>query len=266
MIACVLLAAVRGDPGPARRRADRVAATPELGRHARRSLGCGAGGRARRRGSPRRVLALELEAAGALSIDHERFVSMRRPSSVSAIRSSSVPASPGSRFTLVIRTIGWRSKPLRMQPPERSRPIPAALSREREPRSTPSRRSARPAPRRPRRPSGSCRGPRAGGSAVTFIRSEPSGASRGPRRDEARPGVRGLAAEHPVELTAWPTDSWICRASCSPARTTMCAAGQAGARSRAPPPRGHARRVALEPERQELLVAACSTCPPCEAG
>ena len=39
---------------------------------------------------------------------------------MSAISSASVPASPGSRFTLVIRTIGWRAKPsARMQPPER---------------------------------------------------------------------------------------------------------------------------------------------------
>ena len=60
---------------------------------------------------------------------------------VAAISSSSVPASPGSRLTLVIRTIGWRANPsARMQPPERSSPICAALSREdRKPVRTPSR-------------------------------------------------------------------------------------------------------------------------------
>ena len=54
---------------------------------------------------------------------------------------SSDPAVPGSRFTFVIRTIGWRAKPsARAQPPERSSPISAAVSREeRNPVSTPSR-------------------------------------------------------------------------------------------------------------------------------
>ena len=95
---------------------------------------------------------------------------------MSAIRSSSVPASPGSRFTLVIRTIGWRAKPsARMQPPERSRPISAAVSREeRKPRSTPSRTIGT---GRPSTPSSSQRKlPRPPGvvaSAVTFMSSEP---------------------------------------------------------------------------------------------
>ena len=60
---------------------------------------------------------------------------------MSATRSSSVPASPGSRFTFVMRTMGWREKPsARMHPPERSNPISPAVSREeRKPASTPSR-------------------------------------------------------------------------------------------------------------------------------
>ena len=46
------------------------------------------------------------------------------------MRSWSVPASPGSSETLVIRTIGCRAKPsARAQPPEARRPIAAADSR-----------------------------------------------------------------------------------------------------------------------------------------
>ena len=98
------------------------------------------------------------------------------PLSVSAIRSSSVPASPGSRFTLVMRMIGWREKPsARMQPPERSSPISAADSREeRKPRSTPSRMigcawPATPSSSHPKLPSP----PGEVASAVTFIAAEP---------------------------------------------------------------------------------------------
>ena len=75
-------------------RADRVAAAPELGRHARV---------ARVAQQPPALAVPDLPGASPsnwkwsrrLSIDHERFVSIRRPSSVSAIRSSRLPASPG---------------------------------------------------------------------------------------------------------------------------------------------------------------------------
>ena len=111
-----------------------------------------------------------------LSIDQERLVSKSSPSSVPAISSASEPAAPGSRFTLVIRTIGWRAKPsARMQPPERSSPISAAVSREeRKPASTPSRTIGT---ARPSTPSSSQRNepspPALVASALTLTCSEP---------------------------------------------------------------------------------------------
>ncbi len=67
------------------------------------------------------------------SIDHERLVDMRIPSRVSAMISSSDP-SPGTRPTLVIRTIGSRLCPSARTIPPGGSPAIAAESR---PDSTP---------------------------------------------------------------------------------------------------------------------------------
>ena len=85
---------------PLRRRADGVAAGPELRASPRRSSGCAPAGRALPSSISQAASPSNWKCRRRSSIDHERLVSISRPSSVSAIRSSSVPASPGSRFTL----------------------------------------------------------------------------------------------------------------------------------------------------------------------
>jgi hypothetical protein len=73
------------------------------------------------------------------SIDHERFVSMRIPSSVAATMPSSGSV-PGTSPTFVIRTIGIRSKPSPRTAPPDGMPARAAESRpDRTPTQTPSR-------------------------------------------------------------------------------------------------------------------------------
>ena len=150
-------------------------------------------------------LALELEVQAAV-VDRPRAVGLDQQPAVGVARSAprACRRSPGSRLTLVIRTIGWRAKPsARMQPPERSRPISAAVSRELtgSPRARPRGRSARCGPPRPRRPSGSCRARRGVASAVTLTCSEPKRSEPiAVRSHEAGAGVGGLAAEHAVEL------------------------------------------------------------------
>ena len=145
-----------------RRAADGVERRPRTAASRRRRRVARRAARARRRGSRGRPRWRTGSAAGGRRSTTSGSSPGRGRRRCRRSGRSSVPASPGSRLTLVMRTIGWRAKPsARAQPPERSRPIAAALSRDRtaRPRSTPSLdRAACASPARPRRPSRTCRG------------------------------------------------------------------------------------------------------------
>jgi hypothetical protein len=63
------------------------------------------------------------------SMLHERFVETNRPSSVSAMRSSRPPASPGRRLTFVMRMSGMTFQPEARALPMLRRPMIGAVSR-----------------------------------------------------------------------------------------------------------------------------------------
>ena len=180
---------------------------------------------------------------------------------MAAIRSSRLPASPGSRFTFVIRTIGWRVKPsARMQPPERSSPISDAVSRE-------DRKPAQHAVADDRHgaaldalvvpaEAAEAAGDGGVGRHVHVLGAEPE------RPDAVRPARSSCRRTRPrgpstrSSSTAWPTDSCTWSPSCSPARISVVRpCGQAGRAQQRHRLGRHPRRVAGQLEREEVLVA-----------
>ena len=257
-----------------RRGADRVAAAPELRASGRSSSGCAAAGRARRHGSPRPPRPRTgSAAAGRRSTTSGWSRSAGRARCRRSGRRATRP-SPGSRFTFVMRTSGCRAKPsARAQPPERSRPISAAVSREeRKPGEHARRaRSARPAPSTPSSsqrnvPSAAGRGRVA--RDVHKLRAEPERAGCVRRRRSCRPRRRSRAPSTRSSSTAWPIDSWICSAELLAGEDQRRAAvrtRRARAAAPPPPPRWRGARSA-RPSAGEVLVAGLATCPPCDAG
>ncbi len=167
-------------------------------------------------------------------MDQDRLCSISTPSSVAAIISSSV-CGPGSRPTLVIRTIGSRANPSARTEPAWSRPATAAESRPaRTPTQTPLRTASRavagvPSSSKPKEPNA----PGIVGSMVMFISSEPKRSE--PSWSRSSHEVPANAASQPrmrSSSIACPTDSWICSDICSPPSSSVVSPlGQDGALS-----------------------------------
>ena len=160
-----------------------------------------------------------------------------------------------------MRTIGWRAKPsARMQPPERSSPISAAVSREeRKPVSTPSRTIGT---RRPSTPSSSQRKlprPPGDGGVGGDVHALGAEAERADAvgRHEARAGVRGLAARARGRAPPRgpPTRAPGARAARRRASGSCARAGRPARCSSAHRLGGHARRVPGQLQLEEVLVA-----------
>ena len=183
------------------RRAHRVAA-PQNSGVSPRSSGCGADGRAGRPGSPTRPRPRTGSAGGGCRSttsgwSRSGFRRRCRRSGPRACRPR-----PGSRFTLLIRTIGWRAKPS-------PRCSPRSAGGRSQPRSHARRGTGEHAFAHDRRPAAlhalvvpAVAAERAGVGGVRghahVLRAEPEAA--GVRGHEARAGIGGLAAEHPVQL------------------------------------------------------------------
>ena len=168
------------------------------------------------------------------------------PSSVPAIISSS-DESPGSRPTLVMRTIGSRAGPsARTMPPDGRPTSGRRVAARQHARPSGRRGRCRPAGRpRPRRRSRSCPWrPGRVASAVICISSLPK--RRLPSWAGSSHEVPANAASHPrmrSSSTAWPTDSWICSATWSESRITVVTpVGQGGRRQQRLRLLGHAAR------------------------
>ena len=276
----------RASPGPARPcrsraatraatrpRADGVAARPELGRDARVARVAQQPAALAALDLPRGLaLELEVEPAGvdrprAVGLDQDPARRVRR----SGPRACRRRRARGSRWSSA-RSAGARSRSARMQPPERSSPISAAVSREeRKPASTPSRTiGTRRGPPRPRRPSRRCRGRRAWWRRRSRSRAASRSASDADAvgREEARAGVGGLAPEHAVELDGVADRLVHLEARAARRQDQRGAPGRAGGRrQQGDGLLGHARRVADQVERRgSARSRPPATSPPCEAG